>query len=51
MCGIAGKAYFNKNHEVHLGELKMMSTSITHRGPDDEGFFVDVYLHYPQGSG
>ena len=40
MCGIAGKAYFNKNHEVHLGELKMMSTSITHRGPDDEGFFV-----------
>jgi len=40
MCGIAGKAYFNKNHEVHLSELKMMSTSITHRGPDDEGFFV-----------
>jgi len=40
MCGIAGKAYFNKNHEVRLSELKMMSASIVHRGPDDEGFFI-----------
>lgn len=40
MCGIAGKAYFNKNREVHPSELKKMSASIIHRGPDDEGIFI-----------
>jgi asparagine synthase (glutamine-hydrolysing) len=40
MCGIAGKAYFGKNHEVHLNELKRMSVSIAHRGPDDEGIYI-----------
>jgi asparagine synthase (glutamine-hydrolysing) len=40
MCGIAGKAYFNKNREVHREELKMMSNAIAHRGPDDEGIFI-----------
>lgn len=40
MCGIAGKAYFGKNHEVHASELKLMSNEIVHRGPDDEGIFI-----------
>lgn len=40
MCGIAGKAYFRKNHEIHPSELKPMSDKIAHRGPDDEGIFV-----------
>jgi len=40
MCGIAGKAYFNKKHEVHPKELKLMSNAIIHRGPDDEGIYI-----------
>jgi len=40
MCGIAGKAYFKINKEVHASELKLMSDKIAHRGPDDEGFFI-----------
>jgi asparagine synthase (glutamine-hydrolysing) len=40
MCGIAGKAYFNKNKEIHHREIKMMTDSIAHRGPDDEGVFI-----------
>ena len=40
MCGIAGIAYFSKNHEVHSEELKLMSDAISHRGPDDEGIYV-----------
>lgn len=40
MCGIAGKAYFNKNKEIHPSELKLMSEAIKHRGPDDQGIFI-----------
>lgn len=40
MCGIVGKAYFNKNREVHPSELKHMSDAIAHRGPNDEGIFI-----------
>lgn len=40
MCGIAGKAYFNKNKEIFPREIKLMTDSIAHRGPDDEGIFI-----------
>ncbi len=40
MCGIAGKAYFNKNKEVRPHEIKLMTDKIAHRGPDDEGIFI-----------
>ena len=40
MCGIAGKAYFNKNKEIHLSELKNMAQTIAHRGPDDQGTYI-----------
>jgi asparagine synthase (glutamine-hydrolysing) len=40
MCGIAGKAYFNKNKEIRREDLKLMTSSIAHRGPDDEGVFI-----------
>ncbi|MBI4036891.1 asparagine synthetase B, partial [Candidatus Daviesbacteria bacterium] len=39
MCGIAGRINFN-NKQVYLSELKRMSTSIAHRGPDDEGLYI-----------
>lgn len=40
MCGIAGKAYFNKNKEIRREDLKLMTSKIAHRGPDDEGIFI-----------
>ncbi len=41
MCGIAGKINFNKSKSVESHELKRMTDSISHRGPDDEGQFID----------
>lgn len=40
MCEIAGKAYFNKNKAVRQEEIKLMTNTIAHRGPDDEGVFI-----------
>ena len=40
MCGIAGIVKFN-NQQVLLEELKGMTNSMIHRGPDDDGFFIE----------
>ena len=39
MCGIAGFFYLNRN--APAGLVKAMCDEIRHRGPDDEGFYVD----------
>lgn len=40
MCGIAG--IINSNgRKIEQGEIKKMTDRMVHRGPDDEGFFVD----------
>ena len=36
MCGIAGIYYFNG--AVKTKEIRQMTESLRHRGPDDEGF-------------
>jgi asparagine synthase (glutamine-hydrolysing) len=41
MCGISGIVYHNQNRSVSLDDLKAMCNTLVHRGPDDEGFFVD----------
>jgi asparagine synthase (glutamine-hydrolysing) len=42
MCGIAGiYHYSDRLRPVDLPALTRMARSIAHRGPDDEGFFVD----------
>jgi len=41
MCGIAGIIYFEKDRIVTRHELKAMTDTIIHRGPDDEGFYID----------
>lgn len=41
MCGITGKLYFDYHHKVKTEGLKKMTDSIIHRGPDDEGHFID----------
>lgn len=42
MCGIAGIISFN-NKPVLIEELKQMTDSIVHRGPDGEGHWVNPY--------
>jgi asparagine synthase (glutamine-hydrolysing) len=39
MCGIAG--IIAKNKQPDLQQLKQMTDSIVHRGPDDEGLLID----------
>ena len=41
MCGIAGIVYFDKNRNVVHHDLQAMTDIIKHRGPDDEGFYID----------
>ena len=41
MCGIAGIVRFNGN-PVRVEEIRAMTGSITHRGPDDEGQLVEA---------
>src|SRR5262252_5872094 len=41
MCGIAGVVQFAPDSRVSLETLRSMCTVIAHRGPDDEGFYVD----------
>jgi asparagine synthetase B (glutamine-hydrolysing) len=38
MCGLAGFA-FPKNSPSPLPDVKTALKDLTHRGPDDEGFF------------
>lgn len=40
MCGICG-IYGNKGEPVDYALLKEMTDTIVHRGPDDDGFFVE----------
>lgn len=42
MCGIAG--YFDLKTEEKEAIIGKMVASITHRGPDDDGFYVDKYV-------
>jgi asparagine synthase (glutamine-hydrolysing) len=41
MCGIAGIFEFGPNRRASAGALREMCRVITHRGPDDEGFYTD----------
>ena len=41
MCGIAGYATFDPRGVADAGALRAMLSCIRHRGPDDEGEFVD----------
>ena len=40
MCGIVGRVNFNKE-EVDEVQIRAMMRKIKHRGPDDEGVFID----------
>jgi asparagine synthase (glutamine-hydrolysing) len=38
MCGICGQYNFGSGEPVEVERLRRMTSSLTHRGPDDEGF-------------
>lgn len=41
MCGIAGKLYLNLQGTVETDLLQRMTAALRHRGPDDEGVWVE----------
>lgn len=41
MCGITGKINFDHSKDIDDHELKQMTDVIYHRGPDDEGFYIN----------
>jgi asparagine synthase (glutamine-hydrolysing) len=41
MCGIAGILEFGRDARANPGALREMCRVISHRGPDDEGFYTD----------
>lgn len=41
MCGITGRINLDSSSDVNPMELKQMTDVIYHRGPDDEGFYIN----------
>jgi len=41
MCGIVGLMYHDRQKPVRQESVKKMCDTLVHRGPDDEGFYVD----------
>jgi len=41
MCGICGKLEFDPAAKIAPNLLKQMADAIVHRGPDDEGYYVE----------
>lgn len=41
MCGICGQYNFGSQRPVEPEAIREMATSITHRGPDDDGFYFE----------
>jgi len=40
VCGICGKIYFDTSRRIEESEIRGMTDSIRHRGPDDDGYYV-----------
>lgn len=41
MCGICGQYNFSHSENVDRNVLQRMATTMRHRGPDDEGYYVE----------
>lgn len=44
MCGIAGLVYLDRDNPVDSRLVKRMCERLVHRGPDDEGLWVDHHV-------
>src|SRR5204862_6871121 len=40
MCGIAGKLNFDPSRPVDREQLVAMTTAVSHRGPDADGYYL-----------
>src|SRR6187401_2556924 len=40
MCGITGQFNFARQESIDRETIERMTRSISHRGPDDEGYFI-----------
>jgi len=43
MCGIVGKISLGNKRAITKSEIDLMSSMITHRGPDDQGCYINKY--------
>ena len=43
MCGIAGPLCLRQDIEVRPEDVHAMTSALVHRGPDDDGFFLDPH--------
>jgi asparagine synthase (glutamine-hydrolysing) len=43
MCGYFGNFSFTKKKLIAGDQLRKIANTITHRGPDGEGFYEDLY--------
>src|SRR5882724_12481907 len=41
MCGIVGKVDFNPERRIDPAQIRQMADSLRHRGPDDDGIWVN----------
>ena len=46
MCGICGQFNFRTNKPVSRSDIKRMTSTIVHRGPDDEGYYFSGPLGF-----
>lgn len=46
MCGICGQYNFESLAPVRRADIEVMTKSITHRGPDDEGYYLEGPLGF-----
>jgi asparagine synthase (glutamine-hydrolysing) len=46
MCGICGQFNFGNSAPVHRRNIEAMTRTLIHRGPDDEGYYVDGPLGF-----
>ena len=44
MCGLVGLISFSNNEKISSPIIKNMADEINHRGPDDEGFFINDWI-------
>ncbi|WP_165314154.1 XrtA/PEP-CTERM system amidotransferase [Vibrio ziniensis] len=44
MCGISGIFNLHKAHSISHGVLQHINNTQSHRGPDDEGYYIDDYV-------
>ena len=48
MCGITGCYYFDNKHVIDYNSILEMNDTLYHRGPDDDGYFIEGNIGFGQ---